>query len=80
MGFLTHSSKSTIKYSGITFNISLFGIFIPAFAASSTLSISHEVISSQEIAITPFDTTTSKEEELKEIVAHEIPSVAIFSA
>jgi hypothetical protein len=80
IGFFTHSSKSTIKYSGITFKISLLGILIHALAASKTLSISHDVISSHEIAVTHFDTTTSKEEELKEIVAQEIPSVAIFSA
>jgi len=40
IGDLIHSSKSTVKLSGITFKTSLFGIDIPFFAISRTLSIS----------------------------------------
>jgi hypothetical protein len=66
IGFLTHSSKSTTKYSGIIFRISLFGKSIQFFAISSTLSTSSEVIVSQDIATTHLFTITSKLEEEKD--------------
>jgi len=39
-GFLTHSSRSTTKYSGITFNTSLFDKGVAFLAISNTLSTS----------------------------------------
>jgi len=79
-GFLTHSSKSTIKYSGITFKIVLFGISIQDFAISRTLSTSSDVTSSQCIAVIHLFIITPNEEELNETYAQFICSPDIFSA
>jgi len=79
-GFLIPSSKSTTKFSGITFNISLFGKSIPFLAISNALSISSSIISHQVTATTHLFLNTSNDEELNEIYAHLISSQAIFSA
>jgi hypothetical protein len=79
-GDLIPLSPSTTKLSGITFNISLFGKFIPFFAISRTLSISFPSISSQDIEIIHLLSITSNEEELKEMKAQYTFSHAIFSA
>jgi hypothetical protein len=79
-GFLIPSSKSTIKFSGTTFNISLFGISTQLFALSIALSISSSDTSDPEIDIIHLLFMTSKLEELKEIYAQVTCSQAILSA
>jgi hypothetical protein len=56
-----------MKFSGTTFNISLFGISTPLFALSSDLSISSSLTSLQEIEIIHLFLITSKLDELKEM-------------
>ena len=80
IGFLTHSSRSTIKYSGTTLSISLFGKSTPFRAISRTLSISSGEISSPETAMIHLLVTTSKDDELKEIFTQVTCSPDIFSA
>jgi hypothetical protein len=65
-GFFTQSSKSTTKYSGKTFKISLFGFSIPFLAISRALSTSSCVISFQATAITHLLLITSNDEELND--------------
>jgi len=66
-GFLIPSSKSTIKLSGTTFNISLFGISTPHFALSKALSISSSDTSEPVTETIPLFLITSKLDELKDI-------------
>jgi hypothetical protein len=80
IGFFTHCSKSTTKYSGIILRISLFGRSTQFLAISKALSTSSGRISSHEIATVPLLVITSKLDELNERNAHEICSHAIFSA
>jgi len=80
IGFFTHSSKSTMKFSGITFNISLFGRSTQFFDISSALSMSSSDISHPETATTHLFLITSNDDELNEIYAHATCSHAIFSA
>ena len=80
IGFLTQCSKSTIKFSGITFNISLFGKSTQFLAISRALSISSSDISHPDTAITHLFLITSYEDELNEINAHATSSPDIFSA
>jgi hypothetical protein len=80
IGFLIHSSKSTLKCSGITFNISLFGKSTPFLAISRALSISSSDTSQPVTATTHLFLNTSNEDELKEIYAQFTCSPAIFSA
>jgi hypothetical protein len=55
-----------MKFSGITFNISLFGKSTQFFAISSALSISSSAISQPEIATTHLFLITSNEDELND--------------
>jgi hypothetical protein len=67
IGFLIPSSKSTAKFSGITFNISLFGRSIQFLAISNALSISSSEISHQVTATTHLFLKTSNDDELNEM-------------
>jgi hypothetical protein len=80
IGFFTQFSRSTIKFSGITFNISLFGKSTPHFAISKALSMSSSAISPPDTATTHLFLITSYDEELNEIYAHVASSQDIFSA
>jgi hypothetical protein len=80
IGFLTPCSRSTIKFSGITFNISLFGKSTHHLAISNALSISSSAISHHDTATTHLFLITSYDEELNEIYAPAASSQDIFSA